>query len=128
MNPRKIEYKDGDTWRQVKIKLSVSRVGNYTFQHQGRRYVFKNLLEGCEVVVLEGNCWRKAGRVDKYGTIMLGLGETYSEMVERQNKGKTEQQIISEIQSFLHPAECPALDKTQRTLDSLKNVPREVIL
>ncbi|MGA3289480.1 MAG: hypothetical protein ABSD42_04485 [Candidatus Bathyarchaeia archaeon] len=125
MISRKVEWREerenGVFWPQIKVKLSISRSGNYTFEHQGKRYVFKNLLEGTEVLVLEGRNWVKTGRITHYGEIFLGLGESYSEMIERQNKGKSEEQIIAEIKSFLHPVECPSLDRTQKTLDSLKN-------
>ena len=93
MNPRKIEdHRSDGCWYQLKTKIGVSNNGNYTFMHQGKRYVFKNYLEGTEVLVLQGNKWAKAGRIDRYGTIVLGNGESYSEMIERQNKGKTQKQ------------------------------------
>lgn len=129
MQPRKVEYQENGHWVQVKLKLSISGNGNYTFVHLGQRYVFKNLLEGTDVLVLHGSfSWVKAGRIDRYGTIMLGTGESYSEMIDRQNAGKSSEQLMSEIKSFLHPVECPSLDKTQKILDSLKNAPAEVTL
>lgn len=124
MNPRKVEWKDGDCWRQVKVKLGWSRNGNLTFEHQGKRYVLKNLLEGTEVVVLEGNRWRKAGRITHFGEIFLGLGETYSEMIECQNKGKTSEQLIMELRNFMHPecyVACDTLDRSEKIIDNLKN-------
>ena len=120
MNTRKVEWHEGDCWRQVKAKISFSRNGNMTFQHQCKRYVFKNYLAGTEVLVLQGNKWIKAGRVDKYGTIFLGLGESYSEMIERKNKGKTTEQLITELRDFMKP-ECASLDRAEQTINSLKN-------
>ena len=118
MNPRKVEWKDGDCWRQAK-KLGWSRNGNLTFGHQGKWYVLKSLLEGTEVSVLEAGKWVKAGRVDHYGVIFLGPGETFSEALEQQNRGKTTEQIISELHSFMNP--CPSLDRAQKAIDSLKS-------
>jgi len=121
MQPRKVEWQDGDVWRQSKVKVGFSRNGNMTFQHQGKRYVFKNYLAGTEVLVLQGNKWIKGGRIDRYGTVFLGLGETYSEMIERKNKGKTTEQIIHELKDFLHPAECQPLDKAEQKINAVKN-------
>jgi hypothetical protein len=119
---RKVEWKDGDVWRQVKVKLGVSRNSNYTFEHLGNRYVFANLFEGTEVLVLQGNKWIHAGRINRYGEIFLGEGESYSEMIERQNKGKSTEQIIGELRGFMDPAPaCPPLDKAEKTIASLKN-------
>jgi hypothetical protein len=120
VNPRKVEWKDGDMWRQTKVKLCISRSGNYTFEHEAKRYVFKNLFEGTEVVVLEGNKWVKAGRITHFGEIFLDLGESYSEMIERQNRGKTSEQLIAELRNFMHP-ECRPLDRAEKTINSLKN-------
>ena len=120
MNQRKLEWKDGDCWRQVKVKLGWSRNGNLTFEHMGCRYVLKNLLEGTEVLVLQGNKWVKAGRIDRYGTIVLGLDESYSEHLDQVDAGKSKE-LMGEIKSFLHPLECQPLDQAEKTLANLNN-------
>ena len=108
MTQRKLEWcekrEDGNVWRQAKVRLAWSRNGNLTFEHQGKRYVLKNLLEGTEIIVYEAGQWTAAGHVDHYGTLFLGLGETYSETIMQQNRGKTAEQLISELHNFMNPA------------------------
>jgi hypothetical protein len=97
----KVEWQDGEFWRSVKAKLSFTRNSNQSFKHNGKTYVFKNLKEGNEVFCLENGKWVKAGRIDRYGTIFLGEGETHAEMMNRVNADKTPEQLLAEIRGFM---------------------------
>lgn len=69
----KIEWQDGQVWRSSMVQLSFSRNGNWTFKHDGKRYVFKEKREGEQVLVLDSEKWLKAGRVTR-NAIFLGEG------------------------------------------------------
>ena len=88
-----VERKEGDIWRQVTVKLTVSRKGNLFFQLEGRLYVLKDLKENTGIVMYDkvnafGPRWVKAGRVVR-GIAFLGEGLSYSEYTDRQFKNQT---------------------------------------
>jgi hypothetical protein len=101
VSKRKVEWYEEKTWRSVKVELSFTKNMNYTFKHAEKRYVFKDLRAGTEVLRLQGSGWVVCGRIDKYGTIFLGEGESYSEMNERINKDKSPEQLIAELKAFM---------------------------
>lgn len=85
----KVEWKDGEVWRQASVEVQYSRNNNYWFKHNGAVYVFPLLKEGTEVVMksAEGK-WVKAGRVTR-SIIFLGEGLSWSETNERNFKNET---------------------------------------
>jgi hypothetical protein len=74
----KVEWQDGQVWRSVTVKLSLSRRGNYTFKHDGKVYVYHQNREGADVLVLDSGKWVKAGRVAR-SCIFLGEGMSSDE-------------------------------------------------
>jgi hypothetical protein len=78
-----VQWKSGDAWYEAKVKLSYTRNGNFSFKHDGKRYVLADLKNGAEILVLEQGKWMKAGRV-AWGILFLGEGETYREHCDRQ--------------------------------------------
>ena len=69
----KVEWQDGQVWRSVRVKLTFSRNGNWTFKHDSKIYVFREKREGEEVLVLDSGKWIRAGRVAR-NCIFLGEG------------------------------------------------------
>jgi hypothetical protein len=85
----KVEWKDGEVWRQVDVQVAVSRNNNLWFKHAGAVYVFPSLKLGVEVVSKnsEGK-WLKVGRVAR-DCVFLGEGMSWSETNEAKFKNET---------------------------------------
>lgn len=85
----KLEYRDGEVWRQASVEVSYSRNNNYCFKHNGQIFVYPLLKEGTEVVTktAEGK-WIRAGRITK-GSIFLGDGLSFSETNDLRFKNET---------------------------------------
>jgi len=85
----RIEWKDGDPWRQADVQLRCSKRGNQYFTHNGALYVFSSFKEGCEVVTkTKEGPWIRGGRVCRNG-IFLGEGLSWSEFHEQKFKNET---------------------------------------
>jgi hypothetical protein len=69
----KMEWKEGQVWRSVLVRLACSRNGNWTFKHDGMVFVFKEKRQGEEVLMLDSGRWVRAGRVSR-SSIFLGEG------------------------------------------------------
>ena len=89
----RLEWKDGDVWRQVNIEVKYSRNSNLWFQHNGIFFAFPALKEGAEVVSKNSQGrWVPAGRITR-GSIFLGDGLSFSETNELKFKQKMEVKI-----------------------------------
>ena len=90
----KIEWKDGNAWKQSTVEIKCTRNSNLMCEHNGQILVFANLREGAEVVGLEGGKWVKAGRVTR-GMIFLGPGLSYSETNEQLFRGSNPREMLA---------------------------------
>ena len=93
MGKRKLEWKNGEVWKQVDLELRTSRNNNYFVKHNGEVYVFANLKEGQPVVKKINGKWAPVGRITKYSVIYIGEGLSYSETMD-QNAPKTWEPIV----------------------------------
>ena len=85
----KLEYRDGEVWRQSTVEIGYSRNKNYWFKHNGAVFVYPLLKEGTEVVTKTADGkWVKAGRVTR-GCIFLGEGLSFSETNDLRFKNET---------------------------------------
>ena len=83
MGKRKLEWKDGEVWKQVNLQLQTSRNNNYFVKHNDEVYVFANLKEGQPVVKKVNGKWTQVGRIT-HGVIFIGEGKSFSETNEEE--------------------------------------------
>jgi hypothetical protein len=91
----KIEWKDGEVWRQASVDVKYSRNSNLYFQHNGAVYAFRLLKEGSEVVMKNSQGrWVKAGRITR-DCIFLGNGLSWSETNELKFKNEQRAEMVT---------------------------------
>ena len=94
----KIERRDGEFWRSIKVEYGCSRNDNFYAKYHWKAIsniansgnvanrefaeiilVWKSFEEGTPVLEKVGRDWLKVGRITKWGEVFLGEGMSYEE-------------------------------------------------
>jgi len=78
-----VQWWENGFLKYVRVKPRATVRGNLRIDFGGRILVFRTLAEPCDVIELQGGKWVKVGRVTKHREIILGPGESSSEIAEK---------------------------------------------